>query len=208
MIFIYECGSIEWAGEFTFPTIGFNSPSTADFFNHPFTGQSFANEIACRESNLLYQISVSQSFVEEQKQMCLEWYSSDIDRFRTASLSISALDSLTESCPCSLFQAFFDFRYFLFSITENTWCFLLRFRSFQFGTDRECCYSSDFGALIVGPTNGGSLLIVDGTFESYEQDNFLPKSNCCSDLVGLCDLYFERRPSDTCARYRPLRRSE
>lgn len=209
VIFIYECGSIEWAGEFTFPTVGFNAPSAAEFFNHPFTGQSFANEIACRESNLLYQITVSpQSFIEEQRQMCLEWYSLDIERFSSASLPISVLDIVTPSCPCSLLQAFFDFRYSLFTITDNVWCYLLLFPSVRCGTltDRKCCYNLNFGSLIVGPTNGGSLLILDGTFESYEQDNFLPMSYCCS--VGLCDLYFERRPSDNCARYFPLRFGE
>jgi len=208
VIFIYECGSLEWAGEFTFPTIGFNAPSAAEFFNHPFTGQSFANEIACREINLLYQISVSQSAIEEQTRLCLEWYSSDIERFRGSPFSISTLDFFTQSCPCSLSQAFFDFRYSLFSITNNVWCFLLLFPTVRFGTltDRQCCYNFDFGSLIVGPTDGGSLLILDGTFESYNQDNFLPRSYCCS--VGLCDLYFERRPSDNCARYFPLRFGE
>ena len=210
-IFIYECGSIEWAGEFVFPTIGFNSPSVPTFVNHPLTGQSNANQIACRESNLLYQISISQSVIEEQRRMCLEWYSSDIERFTITSTSIRIIDFLTPSCPCSLFQAFFDFRYSLFTIRDNTWCYLLRFPNFQLNTDRECCYTLEFlmfGALITDPSDGGSLLVLDGTFQSYERDNFLPKSYCCSDLVGLCNLYSERRPSDNCARYRPLRRGE
>ena len=203
-LFIYECNSIEWAGRFRFPTIGFNSPSTATFVNHPFTGQSDANEIACRERNLLYQISVSQGLVEAQKRMCVEWYSSDIERFGQ---SVTLLDIVTPPCPCSVFQAANDFRYYLFTRTNTLVCFLLRFPRIS---DRECCYSFEglmFGALITDPANGGSLLLFnDRTFESYEENNFIPKSYCCADVVGLCDLYSERRPSDNCARYRPLRR--
>ena len=209
-LFIYECNLIEWAGRFTFPTIGFNSPSTATFINHPFTGQSNANEVACRDSNLLYQISVSQSVIEEQRRMCVQWYLSDIARFGQ---SIAFLDSITTSCPCSISQAFFDRRFvvsrFGFQARFNTLCFLLRFSR---GNDRECCYtleSSMFGSLITDPMDGGSLLLFDErTIESYEENNFNPKSFCCSDFVGLCNLYSERRPSNDCARYRPPRISE
>ena len=210
-LFIYECNSIEWTGRFTFPTIGFNSPSTATFMNHPLTGQSDANEIACRDRNVLYQISVSQSFVETQKRMCVEWYSSDIERFNE---NVTLLNFVTPSCPCSLFQTFFDRRYSLLSFRNNLICYSLRFPSFRFpfvrGTDRECCYtleSAMFGALITDPAVGGSLLLFENrAFVSYEENNFRPKSYCCSDVVGLCSLYTERRPSDNCARYRPPRR--
>ena len=203
-LFIYECNSIEWAGRFRFPTIGFNSPSTATFVNHPFTGQSDANKIACRERNLLYQISVSESIIETQKRMCMEWYSLDINRFDQ---SVTFLNVVTPPCPCSIFQAFNDRRYSQFTVRNDLVCFLIRFPRIS---NRECCYSLEefmFGALIDNPTNGGSLLLFDDhTFESYEENNFRPKSYCCADLVGLCDLYSKRRPSDDCARYRPPRR--
>ena len=207
-LFIYGCNSIEWTGRFTFPTIGFNSPSTATFMNHPLTGQSDANEIACRDCNVLYQISVSQSFIEAQKRMCVEWYSSDIERFG------ENVAFITPPCPCSLFQVIFDRRYSLLSFRNNLICYSLRFPSIRFpfvsGTDRECCYtleSAMFGALITDPAAGGSLLLFQSrTFESYEENNFRPKSYCCSGGVGLCSLYTQRRPSDNCARYRPPRR--
>ena len=209
-LFIYECNLIEWAGRFTFPTIGFNSPSSATFINHPFTGQSNANEVACRDSNLLYQIGVSQSVVVEQRRMCVEWYLSDIERYGQ---SIAFFDDVISSCPCSLSQAFVDRRFFVsFLVSQarfQTVCFLLRFSG---GNDRECCYtleSSMFGSLITDPMDGGSLLLFDErTIESYEENNFNPKSYCCSDFVGLCNLYSERRPSNDCARYRPPRISE
>ena len=203
-VFIYECNSIEWAGRFTFPTIGFNSPSIATFNNHPFTGQSNANEIACRENNLVYQISASQSDIEAQKRMCVEWHSSDVEHFNQ---SIALLDFITPPCPCSVNQAITDNSYYQHTIRNGLLCFLVRFPRIS---DRECCYTleaSMFGALITHPTNGGSLLLFDtNTFQSYEENNFRPKSYCCADLVGLCDLYSERRPSDNCTRYRPPRR--
>jgi len=200
-LFIYECNSIEWAGRFTFPTIGFNAPSAAIFINHPFTGQSNANEVACRDSNLLYQIGTSLSVIEQQRRMCVEWYRSDIERFGQL---IAFLDIVTTPCPCSAFQASFDRRFFVFTVSNNIRCYLLRF---AFGVDRQCCYtleSSMFGSLITDPMIGGSLLLFDErTIESYEENNFIPRSDCCSDSVGLCNLYSERRPSDDCSRYRP-----
>ena len=209
-LFIYECNLIEWAGRFTFPTIGFNAPSATIFANHPFTGQSNANEVACRDSNLLYQIGTSQSVIEEQRRMCVEWYQLDIERFNQ---TITILDNELPSCPCSIFQAFVDRRFFVsflvLTVRNNIQCFLLRFAP---GVDRECCYtfeSSMFGSLITDPMIGGSLLLFDQrTTESYEENNFNPKSDCCSDFVGLCNLYSERRPLDDCSRYTPPRISE
>ena len=197
-----------------FPTIGFNSLSDFEFINHPLTGRSNANEIACRDENVLYQISNTKNIIEENRRTCLEWYSSDTERFRTRDLPAPRiLNRFPLSCPCSLFQAFFDRRYFLMS-TGNVWCYSPRFPRFlglQLAVDRDCCYSlqsQDFGALITEGINGGSLLVIDDLMESYDEDNFLPKSYCCSDGVGLCDLYYERRPTDNCARFRPLRRGK
>ena len=206
-LFIYECNSIEWAGRFTFPTIGFNSPSDATFINHPFTGLSNANEVSCRGRNLLYQISATQSSIEELRQMCVEWYISDIQLFSPS--TISFLNFVTPSCPCTLFQAERDFRFIIFSIRNNVECYSLRFPA---AADRECCYSLEsfmFGSLITDPVDGGSLLLfTERTFESYQENNIRPKFYCCSDGVGFCLLYSERRPPDSCARYRPPRRSE
>ena len=74
-LFKYDCNSIQWTGRFTFPTIGFNSLSTSSFINHPSTGQSNANNIVCKDRNLLYEISASQSLME--KRIWVEWYSTD-----------------------------------------------------------------------------------------------------------------------------------
>jgi len=206
-LFIYECNSIEWSGRFTFATIGFNSPSDVTFTNHPLTGLSNANEVSCRDRNLLYQISASQGRIEELRQMCMEWYISDMQLFNESSISL--LNVSTTSCPCSLFQAVRDFRFRLFSIGNNIRCYTLRFPG---DADRECCYSVEsftFGSLIIGTADEGSLLLfTEPTLESYQENNFRPKSYCCSDGVGLCSFYFARRPTNRCERYIPPRISE
>ena len=59
-VFTYRCGDMTWAYN---PTIGFNAAGSS-FANHPNTGSSNAEEIACLNSpqsqwyNLVYQISL------------------------------------------------------------------------------------------------------------------------------------------------------
>ena len=59
-VFTYRCGDMNWAYS---PTIGFNAAGSS-FANHPNTGSSSAEEIACLNSpdsqwyNVVYQISL------------------------------------------------------------------------------------------------------------------------------------------------------
>ena len=208
-IFTYECGELQWSGLNAFPTIGFNSPSDGTFANHPLTAQEGATEIACRPSsstnNVIYQISKDQSAVEEQKRMCLAWYLSDFDKYDAP--MINSYDQFTLPCPCTFFQAFFDRRFrFVSNPNKTSSCFTTRFLTSEVAL-RECCYSIDeptFGALVTDTENGGSLLLSPMPDESMQQNNRIPQSLCCSAEVGLCDLYYERRPPNFCDEYIPL----
>jgi hypothetical protein len=68
-----------------------------------------------------------------------------------------------------------------------------------------------FGALLdpLNSLNGeaGSLLRFNPFFESddYLASDVAFRTTCCEDS-DLCDLYYERRPSDDCRFYRPPRR--
>ena len=208
-IFTYSCNQLQWSGIDTFPTIGFNSPSdsTNTYTNHPLTAQEGATEIACNPNpvcnNVIYQISKFQSFVEEQKRMCVEWYLSDFDKFEEP--DIVSLDQMAPPCPCQLSQVQVD-RYFEpRTSNKSTTCFTTRFLLLELGV-RECCYSIEeltLGALITDTENGGSLLLSPTTNESLVQNNRIPQSLCCPAEVGLCDLYYKRRPPNFCDGYDP-----
>ena len=211
-IFTYECGELQWSGMDSFPTIGFNAPSDGTYVNHPLTAQEDATGIACSSNehinnvNVIYQISKGQSAVEEQKRMCLAWYISDFDNY-DASL-IDDYDRFTTPCPCTIFQAWIDNRFrFIFNPSKTSYCLTTRFLTFGVAL-RECCYSFDgptFGALVTDTENGGSLLLSPIPDELLQQNNRIPQSLCCSAQVGLCDLYYERRPPNFCDGYFPPR---
>lgn len=209
-IFTYNCDQLQWDGLDSFPTIGFNSPSDGTFRNHPFTGQMGATEIACSPNptcnNVIYRVSAreDQSMAEEQKRMCVEWYLDDLRKFSDSRLTF--LNIFAPHCPCQFFQALVD-PFFVRISTDKMLTFCFRRIFIFFGSITECCYSSEsltFGALVTETENGGSLLLAPFTSEN----NRIPQSLCCSDEVGMCNLYYERRPGNLCFRYFPPRFSK
>ena len=77
------------------------------------------------------------------------------------------------------------------------------------GAGQQCCYTG-IGNLL-GPPNGGSLdrfHIEEGipVFSHFFHD-ILPYLDCCvlSENFGICEKYFEKRPSDDGSRYAPPR---
>ena len=206
-ILTYNCNQLQWSGIDFFPTIGFNSPSDGVYVNHQLTGEETATEIACNPNpvcnNIIYQISRSQSFVEKQKRMCVEWYLSDFDKFERS--DIDSLNQAAPPCPCQLSQAQVDRNYEPVTTNKTTSCFKTRFLFNELGV-RECCYSTEeltSGALVEDGQNGGSLLLSPMNNESLHQNNRIPQSLCCSAEVGLCDMYYERRLPNFCNGYRP-----
>ena len=63
------------------------------------------------------------------------------------------------------------------------------------------CLYRNFGALLTSRLEGGNLLLFNNERGLTEELRF--KTTCCT--VGLCDLFYEQRPSDNCRRYRPPR---
>ena len=206
-IFTYNCDQLQWAGADSFPTIGFYSASDGIFENHPLTGQMNAIRVACSPSptinNVIYPVGMVD---QQQKRMCLEWYLADLNNYDAP--LIAAYDQFTPPCPCSIFQAAFDRRFrFTFNPSKTSVCFTTRFLTFGAAL-RECCYSFDgftFGALVTDTENGGSLVLSPIPDESLQKNNRIPQSLCCSAEVGLCNLYYERRPPNSCFGYRPPR---
>lgn len=203
-IFTYNCGEVQWsAGLGRYSTIGFYSASDGIFENHPLTGQPNINMIACDPNPDINNVVYSIGTVNQQRlrRMCLEWFFSDL-RIYSDSL-IAVLDQSARTCPCSFFQALFDPRFrFTFAPSKTSTCLVERFPISGLAT-RECCYSI-FGALVTGTENGGSLLLSPTPDDSLNQNNRIPQSLCCAPEVGLCDLYYRRRPRNFCQFYFPV----
>ncbi|XP_068697609.1 mucin-like protein [Montipora foliosa] len=128
------------------------------------------------------------------------------------------------ACPCTLFQAWFDVRFF-WNWWENPWpdwCFKSRRSRWAFtfmpgkGYDfillkQLCCYSIDwevsFGSLKIGEPDGGH---VAAEFHSFwwssswsgavvtDQEAY---KSCCVDTPYLCSVFYRYRPSQDCRGY-------
>ena len=130
------------------------------------------------------------------------------------------------ACPCTLFQALFDARFF-WNWWENPWpdwCFksrqsrwALRFvpgKGYVYILLKQlCCYSIDwdvsFGSLKVGEPDGGHVVAQfyryfwwyyswSGTLVT-DQEAY---KSCCVDTPDLCStVFYSYRPSDDCSGY-------
>ena len=127
------------------------------------------------------------------------------------------------ACPCTGWQAIFDWGRFRWN-WWNSWpefCFESRsFRSFKINTTsgpldfqlrQKCCYSTDWqdwGSLKRGPPDGGR---VDVTFRYDSNNSFYTDEqaykSCCVDSLN-CRLFYDLRPSDSCSNYVPRPRRE
>ena len=120
------------------------------------------------------------------------------------------------ACPCSLSQALLDRRFIPdWWFTGRDGCFITR-RPVLFDEERKtvmrqrCCYSIEFGSLLIGPPNGGRLYLTPFEHRWNAQKVFYDSDQqayefCCFGSA-LCDLFYSYRPSDDCAEYRVPRR--
>ena len=121
--------------------------ANSDFFvNHPLSGTPLLKTLACQNmeygvewSNLVYQISLPASALQQKQAECFNRYMEDQGLFPSLRLQII----LSPPCPCSLFQAFFDRRYWLFFAFDITSiCAIRRFS--RNSINNRCCYSISF----------------------------------------------------------------
>ena len=144
------------------------------------------------------------SIGEDPGKKCFDWYLDQPPPF--------TLDQRIP-CPCSLFQAKLDRRYYTSFIESFSRFCVLSFRSVPW-YDRsdvfilqECCYDlrfTSFGSLIVGPGNGGHqrLRALNPSSLGFISDDDAYKA-CCVES-DQCEMFYEKRPSDFCTSYRPL----
>lgn len=131
------------------------------------------------------------------EQRCLIWATGQKARIDTSSISVK--------CPCTRSQITWDFRFwfgFSLGLSSRPDCATVLLSGSQHTL--ECCYDR-YGALIVGPREGGSYKLYNPlhSYYNYYQEDVLPYFDCCLNSQR-CGLYYAHRPYDDCSRYEPL----
>ena len=217
-MFTYMCDLMQWSGRWRYPTIGFNAAG-ALFANHPLTAREEASNIDCmgknQVNNVVYKISADADVIEQLRRECLSWYYSDIN-FYGSSEDVNDFSKGEAACPCTWRQARWERRFWFFTIKDNSFCYIQRFRN-SLGGAQECCYSrsqNSFGALVLQGRSSGGLLRYHPfwswtiNYPNYIKFDRNAQETCCLGQVGLCKLYHERRPPRDCIGYVPQRRSK
>ena len=127
---------------------------------------------------------------------CLSWSRKQ----ETGSIVTSELPH----CPCTREQALNDFRFwfaYYWGLSRENCAIVLFSRS---NSTVECCYDSTSGALLVGPSDGGTYLLYNPLF-FYERnlaEDLSPIQDCCVNSMR-CKLFYQIRQYDDCSSYEP-----
>lgn len=161
-VFTYNCDQLNWIGEpGAYASVGLsvlgNAPDFRNFENYVLSRRPEVGMIACTNerlnrpwTNVIYRIGVAVTDAQMVRSRCLSRFESDVNLFP---FDFNAI-FLTPDCPCSLFQAFSDSRYFSASSFPNPAldqsCFLTKFAASFQGQflSRRCCYSTRYYDLL------------------------------------------------------------
>ena len=152
-IFTYNCNQLQWSGLFErHAVIGVNiglgiEGDFPPFQNHPLSGIPEVTMVACANqdngiewSDLIYKIGdVGGDELQRNRSACMSMYLQDIQQFG----EVFSFPSV-RACPCSVFQAFRDRRFFFNRMNSPGRSSLCLFQTFPFdfpGPVQECCYS-------------------------------------------------------------------
>ena len=209
-MFNYPSDGLQWSGRGTAAVVGYMSHDASVFHSHYLSGfDEVINLVSHRLANgqvgqLLYQVSEDTNICASNS-VCLNWYFDDIDREGVSPIWHFSLPP----CPCSLVQAASDWAYQWNQSTSTSVCYVSSFPSPFYGSQVQCCYSlPEFGLF-----NGFLLnnLPQGGTANRYHPSRFSlfhsnfdiqPYEDCCIK-TDLCNLYYLRRPSQSCFGYLP-----
>ena len=180
--------------------VGSGTPSISEVDNLIY------NEVIGTQCGAFFGLSVDPQQADLNRQKCLNWFSDDIDRLGKA---VTWGQGVARSCPCSAWQAWWDFRYnraFGFPWNELS-CFYTSFPRQSDGLliETSCCYN--FGSLILTPPLSGQASPYHRFWDStsYLLYTAEPFRFCCAGGdADLCARYFERRPPVDCTGYFPL----
>ena len=154
-VFTYRCGLLQWSGLSNHATVGYNALGSFHF-NHPLSGNPLiVPQLDCicyprlPWSNLHYQLAFPVSSEQQERAQCYKKYVNDIVLHGSTSI-IQFAAIFVPPCPCSVFQAWLDWRYNLifFFGEESVVCFVPVFPSFVpflgIGPTSLCCYRLTF----------------------------------------------------------------
>jgi len=142
-VFTYDCERMESPGHYQYATIGFNARGEY-YQNHPFSGLSVANNIACqnvdglRWNTLVYRLHLQVDLVQQNKAECLQQYKEDEAFYGRYIYFFFPVDP----CPCTLHQAWRD-PGFQWDWLNDPYCFYQRLTNVVDSdqSTQYCCYS-------------------------------------------------------------------
>ena len=213
VMFNYPRDGLQWSGRTLSAVVGYTSHDASFFQSHYLSGYPEVVNIASQQlpsnvgtvGRLFYRLSEDNNICASNS-LCLSWYFNDIEQE-----GLSLFWSLfLPPCPCTLFQAEWDWRYQWQNSTATSVCYVSTFVSVN-GAQTECCYSlpqsflfSIGGVLLTGSPQGGTANRYHSS--SYPtlhyQFDMMPFEDCCVN-TDMCHLYYQRRPSQGCFGYVP-----
>ncbi|XP_062511306.1 mucin-like protein [Corticium candelabrum] len=209
-LFNYPSDGLQWSGRGTAAVVGYTSHDASVFYSHYLSGfDEVINLVSHRSDNgqvgqLLYQVSEDTNICAGNS-VCLNWYFDDIDREGVSPIWYFSLPP----CPCSLVQAASDWAYQWYRSTSTSVCYVSSFPSPFYDSQVQCCYSlPEFGFfdgfLLNNLPQGGTANRYHASRFSLFHSNFdiQPYEDCCIK-TDLCNLYYLRRPSQSCFGYFP-----
>lgn len=116
----------------------------------------------------------------------------------------SLAHGLLASCPCNVRQMQADPRFM--ASTEEPGCYFKVHSPGDYLFTRKCCYStsSPEGPLLTGVSGAGYVYLYNPLlYPSLSLSHDVTPYTWCCVKAGLCDLFFNQRPSDNCLSYKP-----
>ncbi|XP_071153468.1 uncharacterized protein [Mytilus edulis] len=130
---------------------------------------------------------------------CVRWYRKNVNSVQWSLRNRRWW--LANVCPCNQRMMVFDGRFYFFSYQNNAVCFA----NYRFGISRICCYHQFYGFLLRNSPDAGTMVTGNPFTDivTYQQDNVIPKENCC-EKSNNCHLYYRVRPVGFCYRRSPF----
>ena len=206
--FIYEDKGMNWWKRYVLvrPRAGYSNRSPSSTYELPDSSTKKMLRIDSAIGNYgstgrwMYRVDNPFVYRENHAYKCQLWHANEI----SPAIYLHALRR--RACPCSIWQALAD-RRFWFSFysfcARSRWP--RRARNGQ-RVYQRCCYSyasSSFGALITTYPSGSSFVFRNFF---YQLQSYRGLYHCCFKS-SLCSLYASKRPINTCSGYRPPRRA-
>ncbi|XP_019632704.1 PREDICTED: uncharacterized protein LOC109476260 [Branchiostoma belcheri] len=204
----YKEDEMLWTNETQDVVLGYNSADGVNFENiqlaNPYRPDQVNGNTGLK-GRWAFKLATRQT---NYKKLCRDWYKAEPDP--TEWIVGEGL------CPCTLLQALRDLRFapvtlspfeifFLLIFTQDLEVCLSPLFAGPTGSSVDCCYK--FLALNTEIPLAGSHHRYPRFSQNYTDLDVTPKTWCCSlsDDEDFCNLYYEKRPPNSCSLYRPPR---